>query len=204
MYSRPSFKMTEQQCFKFLGSHFLGQLITSTNGYIIQTYVPFIIDKENSCLYGHIAKQNKQVEALNAADDLIVTFLGEDAYISPSWYQSTEQVPTWNYQAVEIKGKAQLLDQQGTLFVVDRLSQIHESQFTDPWLIGKLSENKINAMLKAIVGFRIEITEIKGHSKMSQNKDVQDIQGVIDGLLSQQDSASHRVAEIMQKGKTNE
>lgn len=204
MYSRPSFKMTEQQCFEFLGSDSFGQLITCSNGKIVQTYVPFIVDQENNCLYGHIAKQNGQVEFLQASDDLVVTFLGEDVYISPSWYQSTEQVPTWNYQAVEIKGRATLLDEQGTFAVVDKLSQIHEAQFDNPWLIGKLSEKKTNAMLKAIVGFRVDISEINGHSKMSQNKSIEDFQGVIDGLLTQEDVASQRVAEIMKKVKTDE
>lgn len=201
MYSRPSFKMTEQQCFELLGIHFFGQLITTANGKIVQTFVPFIVDKENNCLIGHIAKQNKQVEALHSADDLTVTYLGDDAYISPSWYQSAEQVPTWNYQAVEIKGNVTLFDDQGTFEVVDKLSQIHEEQFDNPWLISKLSEKKTSAMLKAIVGFRIDITEINGHSKMSQNKSAEDFQGVIDGLLTQNDVASHRVAEIMKEVK---
>jgi len=201
MYSRSSFKMAEQQCFEFLGIHSFGQLITCARGKIVQTYVPFIIDHQNNCLYGHIAKQNGQVEFLETADDLVVTFLGEDAYISPSWYQSPEQVPTWNYQTVEIKGKLMLLDEQETLGLVDHLSQIHEAQFDNPWLISKLSEKKTSAMLKAIVGFRIDITEINGHSKMSQNKNAEDFQGVIDGLLNQNDVASHRVAKIMKKVK---
>ena len=201
MYSRPSFQMSKQQCFELLGIHFFGQLITTANGKIVQTFVPFIVDKENNCLIGHIAKRNKQVEALEASDDLIVTYLGDDAYISPSWYQSAEQVPTWNYQAVEIKGKVTLFDDQGTFEVVDKLSQIHEAQFEDPWLVGKVSEKNLRAKLKAIVGFRIDISEMKGHSKMSQNKTTEDLQGVIDGLLTQSDTASHRVAEIMRKGK---
>lgn len=204
MYSRPSFQMSEQQCFELLGTHFFGQMITCADGKIVQTYVPFIVDKENNCLYGHIAKQNGQVEFLNVAEDLVVTYLGDDAYVSPSWYHSTEQVPTWNYQAVEIKGKATVLGDRGTFNVVDQLSQIHEAQFDNPWLINKLSEKKTNAMLKAIVGIRIDIIKINGHSKMSQNKNSQDFQGVIDGLLTQDDIASRQVAKIMKKVKINE
>ena len=204
MLIRPYFQMSEQQCFDLLGCHFFGQLITTANGKIVQTFVPFIFDKDNNCLIGHIAKQNKQVEALQAADDLIVTYLGDDAYVSPNWYQSAEQVPTWNYQAVEIKGKVTLFDEQGTFEVVDQLSQIHEAQFDDPWLISKVPEKKLRSKLKAIVGFRIDISEINGHSKMSQNKDAQDLQGVIDGLISQNNIVSQRVAEIMKKVKTNE
>lgn len=197
MHIRSFFQMSEQQSFELLKKHSFGQMITCSNGQITQSYLPFIIDKENNCLYGHIAKQNKQIETLQSADDCVITFLANDAYISPNWYQSNEQVPTWNYQAVEIKGWATLLDDKGTLKVIDQLSQIHEAQFKTPWMINKLSEKKINAMLKAIIGFRIDISEINGQSKMSQNKGIEDRQGVIDGLFSQQDIGSHLVAEVM-------
>ncbi len=204
MHIRSHFQMSSQQSFELLGNHFFGQLMTCSNDQLIQTFVPFIVDKENNCLYGHIARQNKQVEALQVADDLSVTFLGEDAYISPGWYQSTEQVPTWNYQAVEIKGKATLLDNQGTYKVVDELSQIHEAPFDEPWLINKVPAKKIQTMLKAIVGFKIDIVEINGQSKMSQNKSADDQLKVIAGLLSQHDIASHRAAENMKNGGSNE
>jgi transcriptional regulator len=204
MHIRSHFQISSQQSYDLLGSHFFGQLITSSNGQLIQTFVPFIVDQQNDCLHGHIARQNQQFEALQVAEDLLVTFQGNDAYVSPSWYQSIEQVPTWNYQAVEIKGKATLLDNHGTYKVVDKLSQIHEAQFDEPWLIDKIPEKKIQAMLKAIVGFRIDIVKINGQSKMSQNKSVEDQQSVIEKLLSQNDVASHRVAEIMKKGGANE
>jgi len=194
------FQMLEQDCFHMLKRHSFGQLISSTNGKITQTYVPFIIDQENRCLYGHIAKQNEQIESLQNADDLTVTFLGYNAYISANWYVSAEQVPTWNYQAVEIKGEATLLDEQGTFKVIDELSQFHESQFEDPWTMDKLSDKKLKAMLRAIVGFRIDITDVLGQSKLSQNKSVEDRQSVIDGLSSMQEQTNHRIAKMMKGG----
>jgi len=197
MYIQRHFKMLEKECFKMLKKHSFGQLITSFNDQITQTYVPFIIDQNNACLYGHIAKQNRQIECLQNSDDLTVTFLGSDAYISPNWYGSPDQVPTWNYQAVEIKGKATLLDNDGTLKVIVGLSQIHESQFEVPWTIDKMSNKKLNAMLRAIVGFRIDIIEMNGQSKLSQNKNIEDRQSVIKGLGTTKEQASHRIAELM-------
>ena len=194
------FQMLEQECFQILKRHSFGQLISCTKGKITQTYVPFIVDQENRCLYGHIAKQNEQIESLQKADDLTVTFLGYDAYISANWYVSAEQVPTWNYQAVEIKGEATLLDEQGTFKVIDELSQIHESQFEEPWTMDKLSDKKLKAMLRAIVGFRIDITDISGQSKLSQNKSEEDRQSVIEGLSSMQEHASHRIAKMIKEG----
>lgn len=200
MHIQPYFKMSKQDCFKQISPTAFGQLITVSNNKIVQTYVPFIIDEKNNCLYGHIAKQNKQVESLKSLssyEELTVTFLGSDAYISPNWYIAKEQVPTWNYEAVEIKGVVELFDNEGTLKVIDQLSQLHEKQFDQPWLIEKLSEKKLNAMLNAIVGFRIDIKEMNGISKMSQNKAVEEQQGVIDGLLELKDLQSHEVAKQM-------
>ncbi len=199
MHIRPFFKMSEEQSLEMINPHFFGQLITCANGKIIQTFVPFMLDKDKKAIYGHIAKQNKQVDAIAAADELLVTYLGSDAYISPNWYHGAGQVPTWNYQAVEIKGSGTLLDNQGTLEVIDKLSQIHESKFADPWLISKLTDKKLNAMLNAIVGFKIDITEINGHSKMSQNKNEEDRQGVIEGLQKQTDNNSRQVADIIKQ-----
>ncbi len=197
MYIRPIFKLSKQEIFIFLRKHSFGQLISSINGKIEQSYLPFVIDEDNNCLYGHLAKQNGQLESLQKAQDLKVNFLGNDAYISASWYQSTQQVPTWNYQAVQISGKATLLDNQKTCKVIDQLSQFHEAQFEEPWQIGKLSPKKLDAMLNAIVGFKIDIKEISGQSKMSQNKDNQVKQTLITGLLAQKDSGSLEIAKIM-------
>jgi len=194
------FKMKQQACYEFLSEHSFGQLISCQQGKISQSYLPFIIDKDNSCLYAHLAMQNPQLNSLENADAVTATFLGNDCYISPNWYLSEQQVPTWNYQAVEISGKAMLLDKDETLKIIDQLSQRHESQFEDPWLIGKLSKKKLNAMLKAIVGVKIEIISINGYSKMSQNKNVSDQRGVVGGLLSQTDHASFQVANIIKKG----
>jgi len=203
MHIQTHFEMSEADSFAMLQKHSFGQLITSTNGQITQTYVPFVIDQQNHCLYGHIAKQNKQVELLEIADDLTVTFLGNNTYISPNWYQSSQQVPTWNYQAVEIKGKAALFDKEKTLKVIDELSQLHEAQFDTPWTMDKLSDKKLNAMLNAIVGFKIDIVEINGQSKLSQNKSVEDRVSVINGLGEMREQTSHRIAKMIKEEITN-
>lgn len=174
-----------------------GELITCTAGKLMVNHVPLLLDKEQQVLYGHFAKQNPQWALLESADDIRIVFSGPYAYISPSWYVSKEMVPTWNFQSIQVTGKAKLLTSNELLTVIDCLSQKHEAQFENPWLISKVPEHKIQAMLKAIVGFKIEIKEIKGKSKLSQNRNHADQQGVIEGLRSQSDSMSHIIAELM-------
>jgi len=201
MYSRSIFKMTETDCLMLIEQQPFGLLTTCRDGRITQAFLPFLIDKSRNCLYGHLAKNNQQIAALEDPADLKVTFQGTHSYISPNWYESLEQVPTWNYLAVEVQGAVTLLDSKGTLKVITDLSNKHESPFEKPWTMDKLSEKKTNVMLKAIVGFRINISAISGINKMSQNKNNKDIKGVLAGLLNQPDQASKGVAKIMFKRK---
>ncbi len=197
MYSQPPFKMFPQERLKLISRQPFGLLTTCREGLITQAFLPFLFDHVANCLYGHLAKNNPQIEALTISQDLGVTFQGEHAYISPNWYKTKEQVPTWNYQAVEVKGKATLLNTQETLEVITQLSNQHESQFDIPWAMDKLPQKKIDAMLRAISGFKIGISEINGINKMSQNKNEQDREFVVRELLNQPDQASKGVANIM-------
>ena len=52
----------------------------------------------------------------------------------------------------------------------------------------------VDTMVRAIVGIQIEITRLVGKSKLSQNKDVRDIQGAAEALKS---SGESRVADAM-------
>ena len=83
--------------------------------------------------------------------------------------------------------------------MIDKLSQFFESDFERPWTIDKVEVKRQQAMLKAIIGFRIEILDISGISKMSQNKSGHDQLGLINGLNQQNDYASSQVAKIMTK-----
>jgi len=203
MYSKSPFKMQQQACFDLLESQPFGLLTTCAQGKITQAFLPFILDKESNCLYGHLAQQNGQINALYKSSDLTITFQGEHAYISPNWYESDEQVPTWNYQAVVVTGNAVLLNNSETLKVITALSNRHEAQFETPWTMDKLPQKKTQAMLKAITGFRIEIAEVNGISKMSQNKSVRDKNGVVFGLKNQPDQASKNIASLISTLYTN-
>ena len=197
MYSKSPFKMQQQACFDLLEAQPFGLLTTCAQGKITQAFLPFILDKESNCLYGHLAKQNEQIEALQNPNDLTVVFQGDHSYISPNWYESNEQVPTWNYQSVEVRGMVKLLDDSETLNVISTLSNLHEAQFEIPWTMDKLPKKKTQAMLNAIVGFRIDISEINGINKMSQNKNDRDKNGLVAGLLNQPDPMSKNVAKII-------
>lgn len=172
-------------------------LVTCHNGALTSNKLPFLLDRETKSLYGHMGRSNPQLQHLEQCDALVVVFSGPHSYISPQWYVSDNMVPTWNYQTVQVKGTASFIDDDILLQTLSDLSNLHESGFPKPWSIQQLDPDKLNAMLNAIQGFKIEISQIQHKEKMSQNRSLQDQQSVVSALEQQNDPASTQVASIM-------
>jgi len=141
-------------------------------------------------LHGHLARQNPLVQELADGAEVLVVFRAEDAYISPQWYPSKhefhQQVPTWNYQVVHAHGRVRWRDDKNYLLrVVGRLTKTHEAMQFVPWKMSDAPREFIDALLAQIVGIEIEITRLTGKSKLSQNKEVRDIESAAQALKQQ-------------------
>ena len=177
MYIPSSFKVSNQdELFSFINQHSFGQLISIVDDCPCSTHLPFLIDSENQKLICHLAKVNPQWENIQN-QEVLITFLGPHNYISPSWYLS-QGVPTWDYQAVHVYGRATVIDDHDTLKnMVDELSSKYESKNPNPW-----SGEYAGAMLNAIIGIEIDIKDIQGQYKLSQNRSKEDREQVIKAL----------------------
>ena len=191
------------ELFEFIEQWSFGELITTYNGELFVNSVPFVIDKEQNKLYGHLAVNNPQLSLLEKADDLAVIFNGANAYISPSWYVSQDMVPTWNFESVQVRGQAKQVSNDKLLVILEQLTEKHERQFEQPWKLDKVSEPILNRMMKMIAGFEIDIASIKGKFKLSQNRSVEDRVGVISGLRTQGNNMSLSVADKMALNLSN-
>lgn len=102
----------------------------------------------------------------------IVSVLGPDAYISPDWYGVDDQVPTWNYLAVEAEGPLRRLDEAELADLLDGLSAAHERRLAPKpeWTRAKMTPGRFEGMLKAIIGYELAIEELRGTRKLGQNK----------------------------------
>lgn len=102
----------------------------------------------------------------------IVSVLGPDAYISPDWYGAGDPVPTWNYVAVEAEGPVHRLDEAETIALLDALSAAHEARLAPKpvWTRDKMMPGRFETMLKAIIGYELEIEALRGTRKLGQNK----------------------------------
>jgi transcriptional regulator len=160
-----------------------GTLTTTNGGRLRSSALPFLLDRQCPALDGHVARANPHWREFADTTDLLVGFVGPNAYVSPNWYKSPGMVPTWNYVAIEVRGRIELLDDRtARLGVVDRLSERHEAGMPQPWRSTKLDARQRDKLLDAIVAFRITIETIEAKAKLSQNRAAADVHGAAAAL----------------------
>ncbi|MBD8665166.1 FMN-binding negative transcriptional regulator [Rhizobium sp. CFBP 8752] len=168
----------------------LGMLITSGNSGLLANPVPFHLDGEASdkgVLRLHLARANSQWKDIRDGATVLAVFQGADSYVTPSWYQTKQEtgkvVPTWNYAIVQARGPARIVEDAGWLLAqIEAITGQHENSRPMPWSVNDAPDDFISAQLKGIVGVEIEISEIEGKWKVSQNRPVGDREGVASGL----------------------
>ena len=131
----------------------------------------------------HLSRGNRAVTALEGKR-AILSCLGPDAYISPDWYGTPDQVPTWNYLAVEAEGPLRRLDEAELAALLDALGAAHEARLAPkaPWTRAKMAPGRFEAMLKAIIGYELEVEELRGTRKLGQTKGPAERRAAADGL----------------------
>lgn len=132
-------------------------------------HAPVLVGGPDRLLF-HISRGNRAALEGRRA---IVSVLGPDAYISPDWYGADDQVPTWNYLAVEAEGPLRRLDEGELVTLLDGLSAAHEARLAPKaeWTRDKMTAGRFEGMLKAIIGFELTIEELRGTRKLGQHKD---------------------------------
>ena len=142
-----------------------------------------VVPDEGERLRFHLSRANAAVPSLDGAR-AVISVLGPDAYVSPDWYGSADQVPTWNYVAVEAEGCLRRLDEDALARLLDDLSAEHESRLAPKaaWTRAKMTSGLFERMLKAIVGYEMTIEALRGTRKLGQNKADAERQGAAEGL----------------------
>lgn len=146
-------------------------------------HAPVVLSDDAATLQFHLARGNALTRHLDGATALAVV-QGPDAYVSASWYETPDQVPTWNYVAVEMEGTVSKLDDAALIAQLDTLSAIHEARVgaNPPWTRGKMNPALFSKMTGAIVGFEMRITAWRPTVKLSQNKSTDERERVAAGV----------------------
>jgi len=205
MYTPPAFRIDDRvEIHAMMRACRLATLVTATADGLLATPLPLILspdDGEFGVLHGHLARANPQWHKA-AIGEAMVLFAGPDAYVTPSWYETKREtgkvVPTWNYQAVHAYGPAEFFDDPDRLLeAVTRLTDLHESERAEPWVVSDAPPDFVKAQLRGIVGVRIPITRLEGKRKMSQNRPLADRRGVAEGLATSERAGDLDVAAMV-------
>ncbi len=146
-------------------------------------HTPVVLSEDRTTLQFHIARGNALTRHLDGTAALAVV-QGPDAYVSASWYAEADQVPTWNYVAIEMEGVARKLDDGALVALLDTLSAQHEARAgaNPPWTRAKMNPALFSKMTGAIVGFEMRIAAWRPTIKLSQNKSAAERDRVIAGV----------------------
>ncbi len=171
MHPNPQFRWEERDALRAFATEIgFGQLFAATPDGPRVAHVPFVFTGEDRIAF-HVARGNGIARHLDGLEALFVV-TGPDAYISPDWYEIDDQVPTWNYLALELQGRVAKLDDAGLTAQADALSALHEARLAPkaPWTRAKMTPGLFEKMRVAITGYEMHITAWRGTAKLGQNK----------------------------------
>lgn len=198
MYIPPKFKLKDEpQIRDYIRQYPFATLITAANNHPIATHLPFIIEQEGDQWYllSHMAKANPQWKLLETHSPLII-FQEPHAYISPTYYDKEENVPTWNYIAVHVYGTVELLTESDeAIEVLEKTISVFEEGFQEQW--ENLAADYKKRLLNGLVAFRIKIQNLEAKEKLSQNKTTKEQHQISEGLLGSLDNSAQQLGEIM-------
>jgi transcriptional regulator len=177
------------------------QVITvGADGYPRATLLPVLWHGDR--VIAHMARANEHWREIAPGSPALLVCSGVEAYVSPSWYASKREhgkvVPTWNYSAVHLSGRATVHDDpEWVRAAVTELTGEHEHGREHPWAVSDAPEKYVEGQLRAIVGIEVAVERVEGKAKLSQNRSEADQDGVIAGLRAEPGDQAHAVAAEM-------
>lgn len=186
MHPNPVFRnATQDQNLAFASERAFGCLsINGPEGPVL-AHVPFQLSEDEQWLEAHLVRSNPIARALRDGElPAVMAVSGGDGYISPDWYGVKDQVPTWNYVAVHLRGTLELLPQDRLKRILERLSATMETHLAPKpvWVMEKMTAGVAEKMMRQIVPVHMRIGSVEGTWKLGQNKTKEAVQGAASAL----------------------
>ncbi|MBE0611928.1 MAG: FMN-binding negative transcriptional regulator [Dehalococcoidia bacterium] len=172
MYTPPHNRNGDpEELLAFMRRYPFGTVVTGGTGGLVASHLPLnaSLQGDRFTVASHMAKANGQWREFGGGEVLAI-FTEPHAYISPRHYPPGPWVPTWNYVAVHAHGRARVIDdREGKLAVLRDTIASTEPGFQDQF--DTYAEGWVDAKLKGIVAFSIDVNRIEGRWKLSQDRD---------------------------------
>ena len=189
MYNLPYYKeKDEEQVIAFVQQHPFAMLVgTGTDGQPVATQIPVFIDRREDGLYlsGHMMRNTDHYNAFSISPQALVIFTGPHAYVSSSWYSTPHTASTWNYMTVHARGSIRFTDKAALLGILQRTQDYFENNPASGANFKDLPDDYVQRLAGAIAGFEIRVEQLDHVFKLSQNRDQESYQNIIDNLQAQ-------------------
>ncbi|WP_027572288.1 FMN-binding negative transcriptional regulator [Bradyrhizobium sp. WSM1743] len=205
MYTPPFFKQDRAASLKFAEERGFGTMCAFDGHKPIASPLPFYLtyaaDGTPQAAF-HLARHNPLLKLAGGDASWLLAVNGPDAYVSPDWYVSQDQVPTWLYQSVHLSGPVRLLSDDELSMQLDTLSAKFESWLLPkkPWTSGKMTAGRLETMKKAIVGLVMTVEEVEGSFKLNQHKSDADYVAIANAL-SAGDADAKQISRLMRQAR---
>jgi len=202
MYTPSMFKTDRAAALAFAQARGFGMACAWDGSRPIASSLPFYLDyADNGTPRAafHVARNNPLAKYADGKTPWLMAVNGADAYLSPDWYVSPDQVPTWLYQAVHLTGAVRALSDSELGPHLDALSAKFEGRLAPkpPWMTSKMTAGRLDAMKKAIIGLVMSVDQVEGSFKLAQQKSDADFLGAANALAQQPQAAAQLLAGEM-------
>jgi transcriptional regulator len=172
MHPNPIYRRTtDARAFDLVRDRAFGQITLTGPDGLLASHIPVLLAPDETTLDMHLVRSNPILRLLDTPQDALLAVMGPDGYVSPDWYGANDQVPTWNYAAVQIRGTLEALDHATMHDMLDRQSAHFEDQLPKtPWTTVKMTPDILEKMMRQIVPCRMTITDVQSTFKLNQNK----------------------------------
>ena len=192
------YKSEDQELMKNIISENGFALLISDKEKLSATHSMFLLNEteDGFFLETHISKANFQAKVLKHGDEVLCDFLGAHSYISSSWYDH-QNVSTWNYEAVQIRGIVKLMNDEELYEHLRKLTFKYENTQKCPMFVENMDADFVKKEMKGAFGINIYPTEIFIANKLSQNRKEEDFKNIIKELEQSSYENSKNIAEKM-------
>jgi len=176
VHSNPAFRrVSRDRNLRFAAQRGFGVLAIDGGGPLV-SHVPFVLTEDGAAVHAHLVRSNPIARRLREQERAAVLAVsGPDSYISPDWYGAgaMDQVPTWNYVAVHIRGTLRRRADETLRAHLDALSARFESELRPkpPWMPSKVSPDQLGKLMRSIMPVELSVESVEGTWKLNQNKE---------------------------------
>lgn len=174
-------------------------IVSNTSTGIVASHYPVVLEEgsDQISIVSHVGRPDEQLHELGRHEVLVI-IQGPHGYISPSWYENDELVPTWNHVTAHLYGTPEILSDSENFEVLDQLVDHFEKHMPDPVTI-MLDENSSRRIAKGTVGVRLRVTRFDARLKLSQNKSAEVLERIIAALEGDGPFNSRELAAEMRR-----